>query len=93
MEYRVVYSKRFLKSLKRVKQWPGFKPERLREVIRELSHGHELDTRYHDHALKGDLLGQRECHIAPDILLLYEVDNGVLTLTLINIGNHAQLFK
>ncbi len=92
MEYTVVYSKRFLKSLDRVKQWKGFKDERLRQVIRFLSCKEVLPVQYRDHALSGDMLGYRECHLAPDILLIYEIDNGVLTLTLINIGNHAQLF-
>ena len=46
-----------------------------------------------DHALKGDLVGFRECHIAPDILLIYCLEDGVLILTLVNIGNHAQLFE
>jgi mRNA interferase YafQ len=93
MKYQVIYSKRFLKSLDRVKQWPGYRDERLRFVIRALSHGEVLDVRFHDHELKGDMVGYRECHIAPDILVVYHIDNGILTLTLINIGNHAQLFK
>ena len=92
MEYRVLYSKKFLKSLDRVKQWQGFKNEKLRQVIRLLAHKESLPVQYRDHALVGDMLGQRECHIAPDILLIYEIDNDVLVLTLINIGNHAQLF-
>lgn len=92
MEYRVLYSKKFLKSLDRVKQWQGFKNEKLRQVIRLLAHKEALPVQYRDHALAGDMLGQRECHIAPDILLIYEIDNDVLVLTLINIGNHAQLF-
>lgn len=92
MEYRVLYSKKFLKSLDRVKQWQGFKNEKLRHVIRLLSHKEALPVQYRDHALSGDMLGYRECHIAPDILLIYEIDNDVLVLTLINIGNHAQLF-
>jgi mRNA interferase YafQ len=93
MQYEVVYSKRFLKSLIRVKQWRGFRAERLREVITVLSCGEVLHERYRDHALKGDLVGFRECHIAPDILLIYCLEDGVLILTLVNIGNHAQLFE
>jgi mRNA interferase YafQ len=93
MQYEVVYSKRFLKSLTRVKQWRGFRAERLREVIRVLSFGKTLHDRYRDHALKADLVGFRECHIAPDILLIYRIEEDVLILTLVNIGNHAQLFE
>lgn len=93
MKYRVIYSKRFLKSLRRVKQWPGFREEQLRFLIRALSCGEQLKTQFRDHELRGNLIGYRECHIAPDISLIYIIENDVLTLTLINIGNHAQLFK
>lgn len=93
MEYRVHYSKKFLKSLKKIKQLPAFKADRLKEVISILSCGRVLQFSYRDHSLSGDMQGYRECHLAPDILLIYEIDDGVLTLTLINIGSHSQLFK
>jgi mRNA interferase YafQ len=93
MKYQVHYSKRFIKSLKRVKQLPGFKAERLKEVIRLLSCGEKLPTVCRDHRLTGHMNTYRECHLAPDILLMYEIDDGILTLTLVNVGNHSQFFK
>ena len=93
MEYNVFFSKRFTNSLKRLKQWKGFRSEKLREVIRLLAHREVLPSQYRDHALVGDMLGFRECHIAPDILIIYEVRDTTITLTLIDIGKHAQLFK
>ncbi len=45
-----------------------------------------------DHALSGDYIGCRECHITPDWLLVYEVDNGELILYLTRTGSHSDLF-
>ena len=93
MRYQVYYSRKFTKSLKRVQQLPGFKPDRLKEAIGLLSYGEKLPVAYRDHSLIGDMNMYRECHLAPDILLIYLLDEGILTLSLINIGNHSQLFK
>jgi mRNA interferase YafQ len=49
--------------------------------------------RYNDHALKGSFEGFRECHIQPDWLLIYAVQNDILTLTFTRTGTHADLFK
>ena len=93
MKYEIIYTRRFQKSLKRVQQLKGFKGERLKKVITVLANGEKLATEYRDHKLTGDLKDFRECHLAPDILLIYEIDDGILTLTLVTIGSHSQLFK
>jgi mRNA interferase YafQ len=93
MKYSVQYSSRFKKSLKRVQALPGFKATRLKAVIQLLSEGESLPADYKDHKLKGSLKYHRECHVSPDILLIYQVTDGLLMLTLVNIGNHSQLFK
>ncbi|MCA9361858.1 type II toxin-antitoxin system YafQ family toxin [Candidatus Kaiserbacteria bacterium] len=93
MRYTVHYTSRFKRSLKRVRQLPGFKPKRLKEVIKKLSAGEDLPSNFRDHQLTGNLKAFRECHLAPDILLIYQVDDGLLILVLVNISNHAQLFK
>ena len=54
--------------------------------------GHKLDVKYRDHALHGNGEGFRECHIQPDWLLIYLVENDVLTLTLVEPGTHADIF-
>ncbi|MDE7288914.1 MAG: type II toxin-antitoxin system YafQ family toxin, partial [Oscillospiraceae bacterium] len=48
---------------------------------------------YKDHWLKGNFEGCRECHIQPDWLLIYEVDNGDLILYLTRTGTHSDLFE
>lgn len=93
MKYSVQYSSRFKKSLKRVQKLNGFKPERLKKAIKLLSEGESLPKDFRDHKLTGNLKYHRECHLAPDILLIYKKEDDVLLLTLVNIGNHSQLFK
>ena len=93
MKYTVYYSSRFKKSLKRAEQLQGFKLEKIKEAISLLSEGKHLPANYKDHGLTGIMIEFRECHLAPDILLIYQIDEGMLILTLINIGNHSQLFK
>jgi mRNA interferase YafQ len=51
-----------------------------------------LDEKYHDHALGGDCAGHRECHIAPDWLLVYYMEDDILVLTLVRAGMHNDLF-
>lgn len=62
-------------------------------VIDELRKGNQLNEKYRDHALSGNWKGFRECHIKPDWLLIYLIENDILTLTLVNTGSHADLFK
>jgi len=93
VKYSVHYTTRFKKSLKRAKQLPAFKSEKLKEAISILAHGNSLPPEFKDHRLTGNMKKFRECHLAPDIILIYETDDGILILTLVNIGNHSQLFK
>jgi len=93
MKYEVHYSKRFEKLLQRVKQLQAFKAEKLKEVIKLLALGEELQAKYKDHTLQGDMRVFRRCHLAIDILLIYEIDNDILILILANIGIHSSAFK
>ncbi len=92
MKYSVHYSSRFKKSLKRVKKLPGFKSDRLKRAITLLSDGKSLPEDYKDHKLTGNLKHHRECHLAPDVLLIYRIEDDFLILTLVNVGSHFQLF-
>ncbi len=64
----------------------------LKEVIIKLVNNEVLEEKYKDHKLIGDYLGCRECHVKPDLLLIYRIDNQVLELALVRIGNHSDLF-
>ena len=65
----------------------------LNNVVDKLRQGIPLDDKYRDHELTGNYVGFRECHIKPDWLLIYLIGDDVLTLTLVNTGTHADLFK
>ncbi|MCC8110675.1 MAG: type II toxin-antitoxin system YafQ family toxin [Ruminococcus sp.] len=51
-----------------------------------------LPEKYLDHPLKGNYLGYRECHIQPDWLLIYKVQEEKLVLVAARTGSHAYLF-
>ena len=65
----------------------------LEEVIDTLRQGKALEERFRDHELKGNLKGFRECHIQPDWLLIYLIENDILTLTLVDTGSHSDLLN
>ena len=65
----------------------------IKDIIIQLLKGEELDKKYKDHKLIGDYIGCRECHIKPDLLLIYRVDNDILELALVRVGSHSKLFK
>lgn len=64
---------------------------KLKEVIHFLVNANKLDSRYHDHQLKGLLKDCRECHIEPDWLLIYRIEGSELCL--VRTGTHADLFN
>ena len=91
MRYTVIYTRRFKRTLKRVRRAPGFRAERLKQVIAMLAADARLPAVYKDHKLRGRLKEFRECHLAPDILLIYQKDDDALVLVLVAIGSHAHL--
>ena len=87
----VFYSSRFKRDYKRAKK-QGRDVELLLDVVDILAAEEPLELKYQDHALVGDYLGHRECHIQPDWLLVYEILDDVLVLRLIRTGSHSDLF-
>lgn len=65
----------------------------LDEVITTLAMGKTLPAKHTDHSLSGNWAGHRECHILPDWLLIYRLENNVLVLTLSRTGTHSDLFS
>ena len=51
----------------------------------------KLEDKYKDHQLKGNMKDFRECHIKPDLLLVYMIEDNVLKL--VDIGSHSELFN
>jgi len=64
----------------------------LKEIIIKLTNKEVLEEKYKDHKLIGDYLGCRECHIQPDLLLIYRYNDDILELALVRVGSHSKLF-
>ena len=89
--YKIKFTSAFKKSYKRaVKR--GLDISLLDRVIDKLSKGYRLEPKYKDHELKGKYQGFNECHIKPDWLLIYLIEDDILTLTLVDTGSHSDLF-
>lgn len=62
----------------------------LRWVLTDLAQDQALPDRYRDHALTGDWKDHRDCHVKPDLILIYRKPD-VETLQLVRLGSHAEL--
>lgn len=67
--------------------------DELRNVIHLLSQTGKLPQQYNPHKLSGNRIGQWECHIRPDWLLVWKQDDAGLTLLMLNTGTHADVFS
>lgn len=90
--YQVKFTTAYKKSYK-LMQKRGLDMTALDIVVDTLRRGKTLDEKYRDHGLTGNFIGFRECHIKPDWLLIYLIENDILTLTLVDTGSHSDLFK
>ncbi len=82
-------SHRFKKDLKKYKHNKTVL-EAFDTVLRLLVVNEKLPEKYLDHALSGSYFGCRECHLKPDILLIYWTDDKIVYLS--RIGSHSELF-
>jgi len=64
--------------------------EKLLSVVGKLTKGQRLDSSYNDHMLKGKYKGKRDCHLEPDLILLYALEDEELVLY--RTGSHSHLF-
>ena len=90
--YTIVYSTKFNKLYKKIRKSGRFFREDIENVVAILKQSKTLEYKYQDHALQGKFEGFRECHIKPDLLLIYKIEREILVLLLINIGSHSELF-
>ena len=91
MSLKVIWTNQFKKDQKRVIRRKK-NIELLDDIIRKLSKNEALPEKNKDHALSGNWSGYRECHIQPDWLLVYYIENDILVLTLVRTGTHSDLF-
>jgi len=88
----IVRSSKFKKDLKKFlnqKKSITF----LEKVVNTLQANKPLAKKLCDHKLTGEWYGYRECHINPDWLLIYKIDETHAALRLARIGSHSDLFK
>ncbi|MDO8593076.1 MAG: type II toxin-antitoxin system YafQ family toxin [bacterium] len=85
------YSSRFKKDLKRFRHNRQALFE-LEKILDRLIRGDKLPERNCSHRLQGEFKGCYECHIRPDMLLIYKIEKSELILLLLRVGSHAELF-
>ena len=83
---------RFRKSLKKLLGSGRFNRKEVEVVVDILARGEKLGAHYRDHELSAEFSGHRECHIRPDLLLIYKIEENNLVLVLVNLGSHEDLF-
>lgn len=94
MPFLIKRTKDFEKSFKRISR-SGLSLRtrgKLETIIDSLASGERLESKHKDHRLKGELNAYRECHIIPDLLLIYKLEEKEDVLILVDIGSHFQLF-
>ena len=88
--YEINYSKSFKKDFKKLSEVDR---ELTLEVLYKLSENEKLDPEYRDHALKGKYSKYRDCHVRPDLVLIYEKREDLLVLKALRVGKHSEVFK
>lgn len=88
----VILSTRFRRDLKTISK-RGYDLDLLNDVVDTLAARKPLAEKNRDHALAGTYSGFRECHVQPDWLLVYRIDEEELFLLLSRTGTHADLFE
>ena len=89
--YNFRFTNKIQRNIKLMKK-RGKDLDKLTVVLKLLQNGEELPSKYKDHALTGNYIGCRECHIEPDWLLVYEIINEELIILLLTTGSHSDLF-
>jgi mRNA interferase YafQ len=92
MRYSVRSTRSYRKSLKKLVKSGSFEISVLEQIVNTLAKGMPPAPKHKDHALTGDMCRLRECHIKSDLLLVYQKDESILVLILINVGSHSELF-
>ena len=92
MTRQVIWTKQFKKDYKlAIKRNQNI--ELLDDIIRKIAQNIPLPQSNKDHALNGNWKGFRECHIQPDWLLIYQISDDLLVLSLTRTDTHSDLFN
>ncbi|MCL1788826.1 MAG: type II toxin-antitoxin system YafQ family toxin [Oscillospiraceae bacterium] len=91
-KYQITMSGKFKRGIKLAKK-RGLDIELLKPIVHNLANDIPLDPKYLDHKLTGNMKQFRECHIAPDWLLVYEKIGSSLILYLYSTGSHTDILE
>lgn len=86
----ISFTGQFKKDYKLCKK-RGYNMKLLQDIIGILAIPEELPIKNRDHNLSGNYVKKRECHIMPDWLLIYQIEENQLVLY--RTGTHSDLFK
>lgn len=89
MKYRIFLTTQFKRD---VKHLSAKDRQATIEIIDRLAAGEKLEAKYKDHPLTGKLKGYRDCHVKPDLVLIYKIENDILLLSAYRISSHSNLF-
>ena len=89
MKYKIVQSSQFKKDFKKLNN--GDKDLTF-NILLKLANGEILDPKFRDHKLNGKLKDFRECHVKPDLLLVYSKSDELLILEALRIASHSEVF-
>jgi mRNA interferase YafQ len=92
---KIDWTRQFKRDYKKAQSSPRYRSDLekvLPAVLDKLVVDQELDPKYKDHALTGEMAGFRECHLRPDLLLVYAKSEDPSSLILMRIGSHSELF-
>jgi len=89
--FSLKYSSRFKKDLKSYKYNKELLSD-LEEVLDILANGKSLPVKCHNHRLEGEFKDCFECHIKPNVLLIYGIEELEIAILLLRIGSHPDIF-
>lgn len=90
MKYKIRLSTKFKKHFKKLSKK---EKSETRTIIERLANDEVLEQKHQDHPLKGNYKDFRECHVEPDLLLIYQKQDDFLILYCFDIDSHSNLFE
>jgi len=90
MKYKIKKTSSFKTAIKKIKDKTILKE--IENIIDKLENDEILEEKYNDHALIGEFKDCRECHIKPDLLLIYKINDEILELLAMRSSSHSELF-
>lgn len=89
-KYELIYSKAYKKAIKKLNKSDL---KLVESVLDRLANDENLEPKYKDHALQGKLKNCRDCHIKPNLVLIYQKKDDILELLALDIGSHSEVFE